>query len=400
LTIKDKKKIKIKMKDLKERRQKLGQYFTVSEILQEKVYEFILNKPIRILEPSVGRGDLVEYIKKRNNEIVFDMYEIDKELDVLSSIKKEDIIYEDFLTSTIKYKYETIIGNPPYVKQKKGNMYLEFINKCFDILVDKGELIFIVPSTLFHLTGAKKILDKMMKMGCFTHIYHPHNENLFEEAFIDIMIFRYCKNSTLEKKIMYNGNSKYIDNNEGSITITDEEKKGDGFYIKEYFDVYVGIVSGKEEVFKNKGIGNIQVLTAENKIESYIYITKYPCGDKKIDTYLKNKKDILMERRIKKITEENWFEWGAPRNIKKMEEFKDMDCIYVYNLTRKSKIAFKGKMNYFGGNLMVMKPKKQCNLDKIVEYLNSEEFKKRFEFSGRFKMSHNVLSNTYISNIM
>jgi hypothetical protein len=43
-------------------KQKLGQYFTKNIILQEKVYEFILNDPEIILEPSVGRGDLVKFI--------------------------------------------------------------------------------------------------------------------------------------------------------------------------------------------------------------------------------------------------------------------------------------------------------------------------------------------------
>ena len=40
----------------------LGQYFTKNKILQKKVYELILNNPKLILEPSVGRGDLVKFI--------------------------------------------------------------------------------------------------------------------------------------------------------------------------------------------------------------------------------------------------------------------------------------------------------------------------------------------------
>ena len=31
----------------------LGQYFTTNNELKEKVYEFILNKPSNILEPSI-----------------------------------------------------------------------------------------------------------------------------------------------------------------------------------------------------------------------------------------------------------------------------------------------------------------------------------------------------------
>ena len=40
----------------------LGQYFTKDKKLQKVVYKFILNNPKIILEPSIGRGDLVKYI--------------------------------------------------------------------------------------------------------------------------------------------------------------------------------------------------------------------------------------------------------------------------------------------------------------------------------------------------
>ena len=49
----------------------LGQYFTKNVDLQKKVYEFIYNNPETILEPSVGRGDLVKYITKFNSKIKF-----------------------------------------------------------------------------------------------------------------------------------------------------------------------------------------------------------------------------------------------------------------------------------------------------------------------------------------
>ena len=43
----------------------LAQYFTTNNILKEKIYEFILNNPSNILEPCVGRGDLVMFIKDK-----------------------------------------------------------------------------------------------------------------------------------------------------------------------------------------------------------------------------------------------------------------------------------------------------------------------------------------------
>ena len=50
-----------------------GQYFTKNLKLKQKLYSFILNKPNLILEPSVGRGDLVEYIISQNKDVNFDI---------------------------------------------------------------------------------------------------------------------------------------------------------------------------------------------------------------------------------------------------------------------------------------------------------------------------------------
>ena len=44
-----------------------GQYFTTNHSLQKCVYDFVLNKPKTILEPSIGQGDLVYFIKKQSN---------------------------------------------------------------------------------------------------------------------------------------------------------------------------------------------------------------------------------------------------------------------------------------------------------------------------------------------
>ena len=75
---------------------KLGQYFTTNEYLKDTIYKLILNKPFKILEPSIGQGHLIEYILQKNKKMKFDMYEIDNKIDILKCINKNDIIYDDF----------------------------------------------------------------------------------------------------------------------------------------------------------------------------------------------------------------------------------------------------------------------------------------------------------------
>jgi adenine-specific DNA-methyltransferase len=319
-----------------------------------------------------------------------------------------------------------------------------------------GELIFIIPSDFFKLTSASKLLNTMMTNGTFTHIYHPHNEKLFDGANIDVIVFRYNKNNSIIKKVLYNDKLKHIINSDGLITFIDIIKKENSdsdtdtntntntdidtvnVMFKDYFDIYVGLVSGKEEVYKNDKLGNIEVLNGENKVDKYIYVEQYPCDSEQINEYLLEHKKKLLERGIKKFNEKNWFEWGAPRNIKTINKNLGKDCIYIYNLTRvgdgyshicvsssglsnspavrmtrvgdgdthicasssgltrRKNVAFVDKVRYFGGGLIMLLPKKACNLNNIVTYLNSNAFKENFIFSGRFKIGHRQISNFYI----
>ena len=372
----------------------LGQYFTRDYGLKNKVLEFVMNNPNVILEPSVGQGDLIQIIYNNNNKIQFDMYEIDSKIKMLDDIPK-NVIYKDFIKEDIKKKYMTIIGNPPFVRTKTGNLYIDFIEKCYNLLENNGELIFIIPSDFFKLTSASKLLNNMISNGTFTHIYHPHNEKLFENASIDVIVFRYCKNNKLKKQVLYNNEPLYIINNEGLITFN-KNNNINNVSFKDLFDIYVGLVTGKESVYKNKEHGNIELLNGENKLDKYIFIEEFPSSNEKINTYLLSYKDELMSRKIKKFNEKNWFEWGAPRNITTIKEDIGKECIYIYNLTRHENIVFKGIVKYFGGGLIILIPKKKINLDNIISYLNSDNFKSNFMFSGRFKIGHRQISNSYI----
>jgi adenine-specific DNA-methyltransferase len=372
----------------------LGQYFTTNDGLKKKVLEFVMNNPDFILEPSVGQGDLVQIIYNKNNKIQFDMYEIDTEIKMLDNIPK-NVVYGDFMEQDVKKKYKTIIGNPPYIRTTKGNLYIDFIQKCYNLLENNGELIFIIPSDFFKLTCASKLLNNMITNGTFTHIYHPNNEKLFENASIDIIVFRYCKNNKEKKEVMYNNELLYISNNEGLITFN-KNNNVNTVSFEEHFDIYVGLVSGKENVYKNKEHGNIEVLNGENKLDKYIFIEEFPSDNQKINEYLLTNKCELISRKIKKFNEKNWFEWGAPRNLEKIKENIGKECIYIYNISRQKNIAFKGNVRNFGGGLIILIPKEKINLDNVIYYLNSDEFKSNFMFSGRFKIGHRQISKSYI----
>ena len=78
----------------------LGQYFTTHNELKEKVFEFIINNPSNILEPSIGQGDLIAFITDKNSSITFDMYEIDTAIKLLDKIQKDKVLECIFTLST------------------------------------------------------------------------------------------------------------------------------------------------------------------------------------------------------------------------------------------------------------------------------------------------------------
>jgi len=65
------------------------------------LFEFILNSPSNILEPSMGQGDLITFITDKIPSITFDMYEIDTKIKLLDKIQKDKVVYGDFMTHII-----------------------------------------------------------------------------------------------------------------------------------------------------------------------------------------------------------------------------------------------------------------------------------------------------------
>jgi adenine-specific DNA-methyltransferase len=245
------------------------------------------------------------------------------------------------------------------------------------------------------LTSACEIIKKMTLAGSFTDFFFPHNEKLFEEANIDVLVFRYRK-GIVSSKTFVNNKEMFCNVNDGIITFSESEMKG--WPINEKFNAHVGIVSGRDEIYKT-AFGNIDVLIDKDRVEKFIYIDTYPSGNKSIDEHLSAHKSELMDRKIKKFSEHNWFEWGAPRNISKMMDFRGRDCIYIRNMTRNKEVAFVGKVQYFGGALLCLIPKVEMSLTElhtVVEYINSEKFQKNYIYAGRFKIGHKQLCNALI----
>jgi len=376
----------------------MGQYFTISDELQKFVFDSVKHKSSLLLEPSFGAGHLLQKFKEYDENYPMTCYELDDKVKPIITFNQfQTPIYGDFTKQVITQKFKTIIGNPPYVKQRTGNLYIKFIELCYDYLDDNGELIFIVPSDFIKLTSASSIINKMTDHGSFTDFLFPHNEKLFEGASIDVVVFRYEK-GLMNKKARVNGNEVFCNVNNGIITFSDSVITGSSMNDK--FNVYVGLVSGRDEIYRVP-FGNIDILNDKDRVEKYIFAETFPTNISQIDTHLQTHKTELLERKIKKFTEANWFEWGAPRNISNIKKYWNNPCIYVRNMTRNKEVAFAGNVQFFGGSLLCLVPKynmTEGEIKNVIQHINSPTFQKDYMYAGRFKIGHKQISNAIVPN--
>jgi adenine-specific DNA-methyltransferase len=399
-----------------------GQFFTTRNRVLDVLVSLIKNNG-SIFEPSAGEGHIIKHVEKKLNRDV-----IGVELDTEKSnnkVCKSNIVNDNFF-NFIKndYKYATSIGNPPFVKLKNvesdtisvlpekidgnGNLYYFFIKYSITVLQDDGELIFIVPKEWLYNTSAQFLRDYLCENGDFTHFIDCGEEKLFDDADVPALcIFRYQKN--FKGKVKYYesiddyNNDKFVEKNTVyGKTVTFTNRKISGGTISDFFDVKVGLVSGLEKIYDINNVNNIEeeciihMMTTKKEIKPYLFLENYnnfndiPINAK---NYIIPNKKKLLGRKIKKYKENNWWKYGAIRNIEIMRSNRPR--IYGIMKTRDSSPFWVGVPNsYFSGGVFALFLKEGVDLDINVatNFLNSDEFKQVMKESNMF--SNNKVSIT------
>ena len=98
----------------------LAPYFRESESYRFDGLDF-QNKTI--LEPSAGKGDILDYIKKHSASYckADAIYCIEKHPDLQAILREKDfdVIGDDFLTFESPYSFDLIVKNPPFDQGSK-----------------------------------------------------------------------------------------------------------------------------------------------------------------------------------------------------------------------------------------------------------------------------------------
>ena len=168
-------------------KKQLGQFYTTN-------YEYILsnmkipNNVKTIVEPFVGNGDLLKFIKKTN--YMLEIYDIDPKI--------TDTIKRDTLKNPPDYTDKFILTNPPYLARNKSqekDIYEKYkcddLYKCFIINIISNVCqggIIIIP--LNFISSIRKADIELRKK--FLEKYSVKIINIFEEQVFDDTSYAVC----------------------------------------------------------------------------------------------------------------------------------------------------------------------------------------------------------------
>lgn len=366
----------------------LGQVYTRNDIVKSML-SLRKNKG-SILEPSAGDGSFYNILGNS-----CDYIEID------SSNYKKGYKIMDFFDYSINIKYNTIVGNPPYVSfknilketldkissldylngyDKRTNLYMFFIRKCIEHLNEGGELIFITPREFIKNTSSIPLNKFIYDNGTITDWIEYGDEMVFDKFSPNVVVWRFEKGNFDRDTKLKNGEIKKFNCLNGQLCFTNEiydVNFSDLFFVK------VGGVSGNDKIFKNENGNKDFVCSYTNKtgeLKRMFYNIKHPI--------LEDHKEELLSRKIKKFTENNWWLWG--RNFYESNEKR----IYVNCKTRDKKPFFTNDCKNFDGSVLGIFPKKDIDLEKAITMLNSVDWDDLgFKIGGRFCFSQKSLEN-------
>jgi adenine-specific DNA-methyltransferase len=361
----------------------------------------------RVLEPSCGDGAF----SRRLPGCVA--------LEVDARHLPEGATHLDFFAYPQEARFETVIGNPPYVRHQeireqtrvllpkkrfdaRSNLYLFFIDKAMRHLPPGGELIFITPRDFLKATSSIRLNRSLFEEGTITDAIDLGDTPVFSAALPNCLIWRWEKGCT-ERRMRFaalssggdfyarlaapDWQTRYFSEAAGHLFFLEEPP---ALHLCELFSVKVGAVSGADAIYIDAFFGNRDfVFSGTAKTGQTRKMIWVPANSKKPPAGLAPHKAQLIARRICAFDETNWWHWGRgyPQT--------DAPRIYVNLKTRNPAPFFLHDCPHFDGAVLALFPNNPAaDLPALCAALNAVDWAALgFVCDGRFLFTQRSLEN-------
>lgn len=358
-----------------------GQVFTPPAVVRQMLA--LRRNGGRVLEPSCGDG---AFARELPGCVAI---ELDRR------VAPGGALQMDFFAYPESERFDTIIGNPPYVRHQdilpetrarldmslfdsRSNLYLFFIEKCVRQLEAGGELIFIVPRDFIKLTAARQLNAWLFAQGTITDFIETGDSGIFGPYVPNCAIFRFEK-GRMDRRMHDGRRFELVD---GQLMFLAGEYS---LPLSDLFEVRVGAVSGADAVFTHPG-GNMEFVCSRT----------HETGETRrmffdvCNAHLEAHKERLLARGVRHFDESNWWQWGRRHHI------SGVPRIYVNGKTRRANPFFIHPcLNYDGAVLALFPRDPAMDIEVACARLNSAVDWNELGFvcDGRYIFTQRALQN-------
>ncbi len=382
----------------------LGQVFTPDAVVQAMLG--LRRNRGRVLEPACGDGAFLRHLPGA----------VGLELDPAHCPPGARVM--DFFAYPEGERFDTIIGNPPYVRFQdippatsrllarghfdgRSNLYLFFIEKCLRQLAPGGELIFITPRDFLKATSAVKLNRLLFEAGTITDAIELGDARVFADAVPNCLIWRFEK-GCFERAMRY-AEIGTGDDLSAELSAPAWERRhllecgghlmfAHGDYPLRLADlafVKVGAVSGADEIYADPLRGGRDFVCSSTVSSGRTRRMIWTDPGEPPPPALLPHKARLLRRKVTRFDESNWWMWG------RLHFRSERPRVYVNGKTRVPRPFFMHECrDYDGAVLAVFPHRADIDLAAFRDALNDVDWADLgFVCDGRFLFTQRSLEH-------